>query len=209
MEGERSDIQLPKASSEFITCNSGPSTSLRYSPRLVLSNLPTEVLGKVFCLLGLEELCICRRLSRRWRDLTNQHLHCLRSIDCAPVQPILTATGLRSLLVCAQNLRVLRLETCWRAVNEENLLIVAKNCPRLRVLTLSRCKGVTDGSLQAVARGCQEIEELDLSSCFQVMASESGRGKGGRGGGGMFPHIKSLGCSSYCLGVKISGSGTT
>ena len=147
--------------------NEAPDSALGADPRCILS-LPAEVLFKVFSLLSLHDLCSCRCVSRKWCYFTNEYFRHIQTLNIVPFQPLMTAYGLKLVLRYVHNLRVVRLETCWKCVNEENLLIIAINCPKLRVLTLSRCKGVTDKCLKALARNCQQIEELDLSSCFQV-----------------------------------------
>jgi hypothetical protein len=80
----------------------------------------------------------------------------------------LTAKGLKAVLTCVRNLRELYADTCWASFTDENLSLLAKNCPKLRSLSTSKCKGVTDEFLQLLAVHCKELEELDLSSCFQV-----------------------------------------
>ena len=98
----------------------------------------------------------------------NNYLGDVETLNFVPFENTLTAYWLKSVLRHVRNLQVLRLDICWTSVDEEGMAIVARNCPKLRVLTTFRCEGVTDNSLKTLAKYCKEIEELDFSSCFQV-----------------------------------------
>ena len=138
----------------------------RYDP---LEALPVDIVfGSLFSVLSLSDKCTCRQVSRKWKQLMNNYLGRVKTLDFVPFECTLTAYGLKSVVRHVRNLQVLRLDTCWTSVDEEGLAIVARNCPKLRVLTTCRCKGVTDNSLKTLAKHCKEIEELDFSSCFQV-----------------------------------------
>ena len=148
----------------------------RYDPTEVL---PSDIIfGSLFPVLTLRETCLCRRVSRKWQRQINYYLRQVRVLDFVPFECVLTPLGLNCVVKHVRNLQVLRLDTCWTSVDEENLCIVAKNCPKLRVLSTSRCKGVTNHSLEVLARNCRNIEELDFSSCFQVVYIERSTGEG-------------------------------
>ena len=134
----------------------------------VLHIFPTEIIFEIFGWLDLTSLCLCRRLSRKWRGHVNDYLGSVMCLDFVPYESILTENGLKHVLSYVNNLRVLHLDSCWPCVTEENLFVIAKNCRKLSVLTASRCKGVGDAALETVARYCKQLAELDLSSCFNV-----------------------------------------
>lgn len=134
----------------------------------VLQIFPTEIIFEIFGWLDLTSLCLCRRLSRKWRRRVNEYLGGVICLDFVPYESILTEDGLKHMLSYVKNLRVLHLDSCWPCVTEENLFVIAKNCSKLSVLTASRCKGVSDAALEAVGRYCKQLAELDLSSCFNV-----------------------------------------
>lgn len=134
----------------------------------LLQIFPTEIIFQIFGWLDLTSLCLCRRLSRKWRGQVNDYLGSVICMDFVPYESILTEDGLKHMLTYVNNLRVLRLDSCWQCVTEENLFVIAKNCRKLCILTASRCKGVTDAALKTVARYCKSLTEMDLSSCFNV-----------------------------------------
>ena len=134
----------------------------------LLQIFPTEIIFKILGWLDLTSLCLCRRLSQKWREQVNEYLGSVICLDFVPYESTLTEDGLKHMLTYVKNLRVLHLDSCWPCVTEENLFVIAKNCSKLSVLTASRCKGVTDAALETVARCCKTLTELDLSSCFNV-----------------------------------------
>lgn len=139
----------------------------------LLQILPTEIIFNILGWLDLTSLCLCRRLSRKWRGRVNGYLGSVNCLDFVPFETMLTEDGLKHMLTYVSNLRVLHLDSCWPCVTEENLFVIAMNCSKLSVFTASRCKGVTDAALEAVARYCKKLTELDLSSCFNVCKWES------------------------------------
>ena len=131
---------------------------------------PTEIVFTIFRCLDLPSLCLCRHLSRKWREQVNRYLTSVICLDFVPHEAILTENGLKHVLIRANDLQVLHLDRCWPSVTEENLFVIAQNCSKLSVFTASRCKGVTDAALEAVAMKCPKLTEVDLSSCFKVLA---------------------------------------
>ena len=123
---------------------------------VTISRRNMKLHGSLFSVLSLREKCQCRRVSRKWRQRMNNFLDHVQVLDFVPFECILTTYGLNCVVKHVRNLQVLRLDTCWTSVNEENLDIITKNCPKLRVLTTSRCKGVTNHSLKMLARNCGE-----------------------------------------------------
>lgn len=134
----------------------------------IIQIFPNEIIFEILGWLDLTSLCLCRRLSRKWRGQVNEYLGSVICLDFVPYEATLTENGLKHMLTYANNLRILHLDSCWPCVTEENLFVIARNCSKLSVLTASRCKGVTDAALKKVARYCKQLAELDLSSCFNV-----------------------------------------
>ena len=130
--------------------------------------LPPEIVIRILRFLCLNEICVSRRVSKSWKRSIENYFQHIRFLDCVPFESILTAEGVNGILTCVKNLRELYADTCGFSFTEENLSLL-KNCPKLRALSTSKCKGLTDGILQLLAAHCKELEELDLSSCFQVL----------------------------------------
>lgn len=130
--------------------------------------LPLEVIFRVLSFLGLNDLCSSRRVSKNYQRLINSYLRCVRRLDCAPYESVLSPVGLKGVISQVRNLRELNLDFCWFSVTEENLVAVANNCPYLRILNTSRCKGVSDTVLEHLSKMCRDLENLNISSCFQV-----------------------------------------
>lgn len=130
--------------------------------------LPPEVTFRVLSFLGLNDLCCLRRVSKTYQRIINTYLQYIQMLDCAPYEPVLTPTGLDSIVSQVRNLRELNLDFCWVSVTEKNLSAVANNCPSLRTLNTSRCKGVSDAFLEHLSMVCKDLENLNISSCFQV-----------------------------------------
>lgn len=133
--------------------------------------LPPEIVFRILRFLPLNEICISRRVSKAWKRTIENYFQHIRFLDCVPFESVLTAEGLKGILACVKNLRELHADTCWFSFTEESLSLL-KNCPKLRSLSTSKCKGLTDEILQLLAVHCKELEELDLSSCFQVIYIE-------------------------------------
>lgn len=131
-------------------------------------SLPPEIIFRVLSYLGLNDLCISRRVSKTYQSTINSYLKHIQRLDCAPYEPVLSPEGLCSVVAQVRNLRELNLDFCWVSVTEENLFAVARNCPNLHTLNTSRCKGVSDAFLQHMSVMCRDLQVLNLSSCFQV-----------------------------------------
>lgn len=133
--------------------------------------LPPEIVFRILRFLSLNEICISRRVSKPWTRTIENYFQHLRILDFVPFESVLTTEGLRGILSHVKNLRELHADTCWFSFTEENLSLL-KNCNKLRSLSTSKCKGLTDEVLQLLAVHCKELEELDFSSCFQVIYIE-------------------------------------
>ncbi|CAB4000684.1 F-box LRR-repeat 20-like, partial [Paramuricea clavata] len=75
---------------------------------------------------------------------------------------------LNAILKISRHLKVVRLDECWICTTEENLFTLANNCPKLRVLSVRRCKYVTDDAIRKLCECCNELQELDVSSCYKI-----------------------------------------
>lgn len=135
--------------------------------------LPTEIIFRILSFLDLNELCSCRRVSKNYQRLINSYFRYINRLDCSPYESILSPEGLKSVITQVYNLREFNLDFCWYSVTEENLLSVANNCPYLRILNTSRCKGVSDTVLEQLSTMCKDLENLNISSCFQVKSYSS------------------------------------
>ena len=130
--------------------------------------LPIELLVRqIFQWLKIMDVCTCRLVSTRWNRIASLNINNRKELNFAHV-PIVSEFGLNSILKITRHLRVVRLDECTKCTNEENLILLAENCPGLRVLTTSRCKWVTDNAIKVLCELCTELLELDFSSCYQV-----------------------------------------
>lgn len=59
-----------------------------------------------------------------------------------------------------------------KSVNDELLLILAKNCKKLQGLNLSGCNQVTDKGLEAIALNCPAIRRVSFSFLFSFLLSK-------------------------------------
>lgn len=76
-------------------------------------------------------------------------------LDFVFYELILIEDGLKYMLRYVDNLWVFYFDLCWLCVIEENLFVIVKNCRKLLVLIVSRCKGVSDVVLEIVVRYCK------------------------------------------------------
>ena len=133
-----------------------------------LETLPIEVIvHQIFQWLDYEEVCICRLVSTKWNFYATSNLRNRHVLDFACV-PIISDTGLNAIFRIARQLRVVQLDECWTCTTEENLFILANNCPKLCVLSVRRCKFVTDDAIRKISECCNDLQELDVTCCFQI-----------------------------------------
>ena len=133
-----------------------------------LEALPIEIIvHQIFQWLSIEDVCICRLVSTKWNNYATSNLRNRRLLDFADT-PIISDIGLHAILKFARQLRVVRLDECWTCTTESNLFILAKNCPKLSVLSVRRCKYVTDDAIRKLCESCNNLQELDVSSCYKV-----------------------------------------
>ncbi|XP_032233481.1 F-box/LRR-repeat protein 20 [Nematostella vectensis] len=149
---------------EESTANGTGTDMVTIDPLVVL---PSDIILFIFKFLALNEISLCRRVSRNWKRYIEYFLQHLRILDCSSLESVLSVGGLKSVLTSVKNLREICLDHCWTSVTEENILLLGSNCPKLRAIATTRCKGVTDKALQSLA-SCKELEELNFSSCFQI-----------------------------------------
>ena len=130
--------------------------------------LPVEVIvHQIFQWLDVQDVCICRLVSTKWNYYATSNLRYRHELDFANT-PIISDTGLNAILTLTRQLRVVRLDECWTCTTEENLLLLAKNCTKLCVLSVTRCKYVTDQAIRNLCECCKDLQELDVSSCYKV-----------------------------------------
>lgn len=70
---------------------------------------------------------------------------------------------------CGTTLTALNLDQCgmWTAVGMRD---VVRSCPNLRYLSMSRCTGADEDTLQWVGQHCRRLTHLCLSFCLNVTA---------------------------------------
>ena len=122
---------------------------------------------QIFQWLDVEEVCICRLVSTNWNYYATSNLRNRHELDFANT-PIISDAGLNAILRIARLLKVVRLDECWTCTTEENLIILANNCSKLCVLSVRRCKYVTDDAIKKLSECCNDLQELDVSSCYKV-----------------------------------------
>ncbi|XP_077982802.1 uncharacterized protein LOC144437671 [Glandiceps talaboti] len=133
------------------------------------SRLPDEILVyHIFARLNIVELCEMKLVCSRFLRLVREYLKHTRVLDISKWDFMITEGGLSHLIIYTSCLQELRLDRCWRAVTEANLLTIAKCCQNLRILTASRCQHVSDFSVTVLAQRCSSLEELDFSSCYKL-----------------------------------------
>lgn len=133
-----------------------------------LEALPAEVIvHQIFQCLEVKDVCSCRLVSTKWNYYATSNLRARHKLDFS-CMPIISETGLNAILSAARQLRVVLLDECWTCTTEENLLLLAKNCPKLCVLSVRRCKFVTDHAVKKLCEWCKNLQELDVSSCYKV-----------------------------------------
>lgn len=132
--------------------------------------MPIEVIvHQIFQWLDVKDVCICRLVSTKWNYYATSNLRDRHELDFANT-PIISDTGLNAILKISRHLKVVRLDECWTCTTEDNLFTLANNCPKLRVLSVRRCKYVTDDAIRKLCECCNELQELDVSSCYKVGA---------------------------------------
>ncbi|XP_028405353.1 F-box/LRR-repeat protein 2-like [Dendronephthya gigantea] len=130
--------------------------------------LPIEVIvHQIFEYLDIKEVCTCRLVSKKWNYYSITNLQSRHELDFAGM-PVISDSGLNAILRIARQLRVVRLDDCWTCTTEENLFLLANNCPNLSILSVSRCKYVTDDAIKKLCECCKNLQELDVSNCFKV-----------------------------------------
>lgn len=134
--------------------------------------LPTELVSQIFNWLDIMEVCTCRLVSTRWNRSSVMNIKNRKELNFANYRPIISDNGLNAILKMTRHLTVVRLDECWKCATEDNLVLLSKNCPKLRVLSASRCKWVTDHAIRILCERCKGLEELDFSSCYQVSVIE-------------------------------------
>lgn len=130
--------------------------------------LPTELMCQIFNWLDIMEVCTCRLVSTKWNRSSAINIKHRKELDFAKYRPIISDDGLNAILKMSRHLTVVRLDECWKCATEENLVLLSENCSKLRVLSASRCKWVTDHAIRILCERCTGLEELDFSSCYQV-----------------------------------------
>ena len=130
--------------------------------------MPLEVIvDQIFQWLEIIDVCTCRLVSSKWNYYGTSNLRNRHKLDFAG-KPIISDRGLNAIFQVAQQLRVVLLDECWTCTTEENLFLLARNCPKLRVLYVRRCKYVTDVAIRKICECCKDLQELDVTSCYQV-----------------------------------------
>ncbi|XP_070559061.1 F-box/LRR-repeat protein 15-like [Ptychodera flava] len=133
------------------------------------TRLPDEILVyNIVSKLETPELCLLKLVCKRFHRLVEEYFRHMRALDLTKWNFMITQQGLNHIIKHASCLLELRLDRCWTAATEANLLTIAKRCQNLRALTLSMCKSVTDFAVTVLSQNCTQLEELDLSSCFML-----------------------------------------
>lgn len=52
---------------------------------------------------------------------------------------------------------------------DEGLIDFAAGCPKLRIVTFTRCSYITYHGIRALAAGCPNLEEIDFIKCGHIL----------------------------------------
>ena len=78
----------------------------------------------------------------------------------------LEGEAISGLLENCAALRSINLSGC--KIVDDTLFAVAASCPKLEVLQVVHCDGVTSQGISAVARGCRSLTLLNVTGCTKV-----------------------------------------
>lgn len=126
----------------------------------------------------LEEVAFCRNhYGKAPCDLTEMPVLKVESFQELDKPPVTVIWGLKikflrpgtfEFVGKLPNLTKLILRKISRSLTEENIEVIAKGCPKLRVLSLKHCDVSIDEAAKAIANNCPELLNLGLIWCTKA-----------------------------------------
>ena len=139
-------------------------------PMLTFFDLPHEdvIFVRILLLLSLQDLFLCRRVCRSFKEVVDSYFKVCRKIDCSGVANRLTRKAFVLMTRYNTNLQGLNVAYCKRWLDQDALIRVLGESSRLQMLDLTGCSTLSNQVLFTLTAACRSIRSLYLRECRWV-----------------------------------------